>query len=160
MAATLRLPVLADESSLYFEVPADVVAALGAGKRPAVRTTINGLEYRTRIAVYGGRFLIGLRREVIKQLNLTAGQAAELTLELDDVPREVHLPDDLAAALANDPQARSLFDALAFTHRKEYVAWVEGAKRADTRARRVAGATALLKSGRRTPMGPAEARKA
>jgi hypothetical protein len=156
MAHTLHVPVLADASSLYFEVPAEVVAALGAGKRPPVRTTINGLEYRTRIAVYGGRFLIGLRREVIKQLDLVAGQEAELTLELDAEPREVHVPDDLAAALATDPQARALFDALAFTNRKEYVAWVEGAKRAETRARRVADATALLKSGRRTPMGPAE----
>jgi hypothetical protein len=159
MAHTLRLTVLADEKSMYFEVPPELVTALGAGKRPPVRTTINGLEYRTRIAVYGGRFLIGLRRETIKQLDLVAGAEAELTIELDAEPREVQLPDDLAAALANDPDVRARFDALAYTNRKVYVAWIEGAKRAETRQRRVAAATVLLKSGRRTPLGPSETRK-
>jgi len=159
MAHTLRLTVLADPPALYLEVPADIVASLGAGKRPAVRTTINGIAYPTRIAVYGGRYLVGLRNDIRAAANLAAGDEVELTLELDDQPREVQLPDDLAAALAADPEARARFDALAYTNRKEYVEWVEGAKRAETRQRRVADATALLKSGRRTPMGPSGARK-
>jgi uncharacterized protein YdeI (YjbR/CyaY-like superfamily) len=60
---------------------------------------------------------------------------------------------DVAAALAADPDARARFEALSFTHRKEYVDWIQSAKRADTRQRRLAQATKLLKSGRRTPVG-------
>ena len=47
------------------------------------------------------------------------------------------MPADLAAALAADPQAKAVFDGMAFTHRKEYARWVAGAKRDETRERRV-----------------------
>jgi uncharacterized protein YdeI (YjbR/CyaY-like superfamily) len=60
-------------------------------------------------------------------------------------------PDVLAAALAADPEAKSIFEGLSFSNRKEYVAWVLTAKQPTTRQRRVAEAPALLKSGRRTP---------
>jgi uncharacterized protein YdeI (YjbR/CyaY-like superfamily) len=79
------------------------------------------------------------------------GQEVELTLELDAEPREIQLPPDLAAALQTDPDAQAAFDQLAFTNRKEFVDWVQAARRPATRQRRVADATTLLRSGRRTP---------
>jgi uncharacterized protein YdeI (YjbR/CyaY-like superfamily) len=59
------------------------------------------------------------------------------TLERDDRPREVALPDDLAAALADDEAAAAGYERLAFSHRREYTEWIEGAKKPETRARRV-----------------------
>jgi Bacteriocin-protection, YdeI or OmpD-Associated/Domain of unknown function (DUF1905) len=153
MVQTLRLIVQPNEPGVFFEVPAEVVAALGAGKRPAVRVTVNGFEHRTRIAVYGGRSLVGFRRDVRAAAQLDPGQEVELTLELDDDPRDVALPADFAAALAVDADARVRYDALSYTNRKEYVDWLLAAKRPETRQRRLDDATTLLKSGRRTPLG-------
>ena len=59
-------------------------------------------------------------------------------VELDEAPREVEVPVDLAAALAADPQAAASFEQMAFTHRKEYARWIAEAKRDETRQRRVA----------------------
>ncbi|MEA2138293.1 MAG: hypothetical protein QOG56_1443, partial [Solirubrobacteraceae bacterium] len=75
----------------------------------------------------------------------------EVVLERDDEPREVEVPPQLAAALAGDAGARAAFDALAFTHRREYAEWVAGAKRDDTRARRVERAVEMLRAGVRHP---------
>ena len=152
MAHTFR-GTLREEAGTFVEVPPDVLAALGPRKRPAVRVVINGVELRTTIAVYGGRSYIGIRREIRDAAHIAPGEEIEVNVEPDDQPRTVDLPDDLAAALADDPEAQHAFDRLSFSNRNEYVAWVLAAKQPTTRRRRVAEVPVLLKSGRRTPGG-------
>jgi len=152
----MRLTVQPNEPGVMFELPAEVIEALGAGKRPAVRATVNGFTHRTRIAVYGGRYYLAFRRDVRAKAHLEPGDVVDLTLAVDEAPREVDLPTDFAAQLEADPDARARFDALSFTHRKEYVDWLQSAKRTETRQRRLAEATTLLKSGRSMPLGPAQ----
>jgi hypothetical protein len=127
-----------DGGSIFIEVPPDVVAALGRGKRPPVLVTLNGYTYPWTIAVYGGKSYLGLRREVRDEAGLAPGQKLTVTLALDDQPRAVDVPDDLARVLEGDPAARSAFERLSYTGRKELVAWIEGAKRPETRDRRLA----------------------
>jgi len=152
MAHTFR-GTLREEAGTFVEVPPDVLAALGPRKRPAVRVVINGVELRTTIAVYGGRSYIGIRREIRDAAHIAPGEEIEVSVEPDDEPRTVDLPDDLAAALADDPEAQHAFDRLSFSNRNEYMGWVLAAKQPTTRRRRVAEAPVLLKSGRRTPGG-------
>lgn len=135
----------------FVEVPPDIVAALGTRKRPAIRVVINAVELQTTIAVYGGRSFIGIRRDIREATQVAPGERIAVSLELDDEPRTVDVPADLAAALTADPEARRIFDTLSFTNRKEYAQWVLSAKRPTTRANRVAETCGLLKSGRRTP---------
>jgi uncharacterized protein YdeI (YjbR/CyaY-like superfamily) len=71
-----------------------------------------------------------------------------VALRLDTDPREVEVPDALAQGLAKDAPARAAFDALAFTHRKEFARWIEEAKREETRARRVTQALTMLREGK------------
>jgi Bacteriocin-protection, YdeI or OmpD-Associated/Domain of unknown function (DUF1905) len=144
--------VQSDPPSLFMELPNDLVASLRAGKRPPMKVTINGVQTRTRIAVYGGRSFIGFSKRVREQMRIHAGQSVQMLLELDDEPRGVDLPDDLLSALARDPQARAAFDELSFTNRKEYADWITAAKRPETRQRRLQQAPSLLKSGRKTPL--------
>ena len=113
------------------------VASLGNGKTPPVRVSVNGVTVGGRVMRRGGQNLIGLSRAVREQLGVEPGQRIRVAIELDDQPREVEIPPDLAAALAAEPAARIAFDALSFTHRKEYVRWVEEAKKPETRERRV-----------------------
>jgi uncharacterized protein YdeI (YjbR/CyaY-like superfamily) len=117
-----------------------------------VRVVINGVELRTTIAVYGGRSLIGLRREIREAAHINLGETIELAVELDTSARVVELPEDLAAVLAADPDASRVFEGLSFTNRKEYVGWVLQARTPATRQRRIADTPELLKSGRRTPL--------
>jgi hypothetical protein len=125
------------------------VAAVGEGaKRFPVVATVNGYTWRTSVARMGGEFLVGLNREVREGAAVQAGDQAEVTIELDRMPREVQVPEALAAALAADPQAAASFEQMAFTHRKEYARWIAEAKRAETRQRRVAQALEMIRSGK------------
>ena len=126
------------------EVPAEVVEALGAGKRPKVAVTLNGHTYRTSIGVMGGRSLIPVSAEVRAASGAAAGDRLEVEVMLDDAPREVVVPDDLAAALAAEPAAAAAFTALSYSLQRRHVLAVEGAKAAETRTRRVAAVVAAL----------------
>lgn len=141
-----------DPSSLFIVVPPEVVAALSEKKRPPVRVTLNGdYTYRSTIAVYSGRYILPLRREIRKACGLELGSPMEVTLALDEEPRIVEVPGDLAKAFAGDPEANSAFDKLSFTHQREYVEWITGAKREATRTRRVAQTLEMLRNGVKTP---------
>jgi hypothetical protein len=118
-------------------VPAEVVAAFDAGKRPRVIVYIGGHSYRSTVAAYGDVFMLPLALEHRQAAGVEAGDVVEITLELDTAPRTVDVPDDLAAALAARPGLREAFDALSYTARKEHVRQVESAKAAETRQRRI-----------------------
>jgi hypothetical protein len=126
----------------------DHVAVVGEGaQRFPVRATINGYSWRTTVTRIRGEFLLGLSREVREGAGVEAGDCVEVDIELDLTPREVEVPAALADALATSSTARSAFDALDDTHRKEYARWISEAKREDTRQRRVENALAMLQEG-------------
>jgi hypothetical protein len=124
-------------SGTFFEVPAEVMAALGARKRLPLSVRINGAAYRTTTAVYGGRFYVPVRAEIRTAARVEPGQRVTVELRRDDEPRTVALPADLAAAL-EAAGLSAAFERFSPTHRKEYVQAVEGAKRPETRAARIA----------------------
>jgi hypothetical protein len=127
------------------EVPPTVVEALGGGKRPPVRITLQEHTYRTTVAKMGGRFLIPVSAEVRQAAGVTAGDELDVGIELDDAPRTVEVPADLAAALEAEPAAARAWMALSYTHRKEWVRSVEDAKKSETRQRRVQAAVDQLR---------------
>jgi Bacteriocin-protection, YdeI or OmpD-Associated/Domain of unknown function (DUF1905) len=131
-----------------FDVPPDAVTALGERRRPAVTVTIAGYTFRTTVAVYGGQPMIGVRKEHREGAGIAIGDAFDVSIQLDDEPRTIDVPGDLAEALADDDDARSAFERLSYTHRREYVEWIGEAKRPDTRARRVAETVERVRDGR------------
>jgi hypothetical protein len=126
------------------EVPAEVVEALGGGKKPPVSVTVGGHSYRTTIGTMGGRHLIPLSAERRAAAGVAAGDQVEVDVELDTAPREIEVPADLAAALDADPAARARFDALSYSNQQRHVLAVQGAKAEATRLRRVAAVVAAL----------------
>lgn len=128
----------------WIEVPFDGHEAFGQA-RPPVRGTVNGAAFRSRLSVYGGKTYLGLRRELREAAGIEVGDRVDVVLELDDAPREAELPAALADALAGDEKARTVFEGLAFTHRREYAEWIAEAKREQTRERRVATALDQLR---------------
>ncbi|HEX2037034.1 MAG TPA: YdeI/OmpD-associated family protein [Chloroflexota bacterium] len=129
-------------------VPEGVVEALGAGKRPAVRVTINGYTYRSTVAVLGGAYMISLSAEHRAGAGVAGGDEVDVDLELDTAPREVAVPADFAAALDAEPAARETFDGLSYSNKSWHVLQVEDAKTEETRRRRIAKSVDSLKQGR------------
>lgn len=128
--------VLAGRTATGIPVPADVVTGLGSGRRPPVHVTVAGHRYRSTIAPMGGVSWIPLSAEHRTAAGVAAGEEVDVEVELDTEPRTAQVPDDLAAAL--DTDTRRAFDALSYSHQRRHVLAVEGAKAAETRARRVA----------------------
>ena len=141
---------LGGKTATGFEVPAELVARLGGGKRPAVVVTVGGHTYRSTLAVMGGRSMLPLSAENRTAAGVAAGDEVEVGLTPDLAPRTVEVPEDLASALADGAAARATFDAATPAQRKEWVRWVTEAKRSATRADRVLKAVEALAGGRRT----------
>lgn len=125
-------------------VPEEVLASLGRGKRPPVRATVNGYTYRTTVAPYSQMLLMPFNAQHRAATGLRGGEEIEVDLVLDNEPRDVAVPSDLAAALAAEPAAATFFAGLSYTNRKSYVTWIEEAKRPETRAARLAKALEML----------------
>jgi hypothetical protein len=134
-----------DKEAHFIRVPAAVVTALGQGKRAPVNVTLNRYTYRSRIAVYGGQYYLGVRREIREAAAVSAGDQLQVTVEFDAELRTVDLPDALRAAVEADARTAAAFSKLSYTHKKELVEWVTGAKRADTQRRRIEQAMAMLR---------------
>jgi hypothetical protein len=140
--------LLEGKTATGLRVPADVVASFGRGKRPPVSVTINGYTYRSTVAASGDDYLLPLAAEHRAATGVSAGDEIEVELALDDAPREVEVPPDLAAALHADQSAKAIFEGLSYSRQRRIVLGIEGAKAADTRARRVSKSIEDLRAGR------------
>jgi Bacteriocin-protection, YdeI or OmpD-Associated/Domain of unknown function (DUF1905) len=138
----------AGKTATGIRVPDEIVEALGKGKRPPVRVTINGFTYRSTVAVMDGNYMVGVSAENRAGARVQGGDVVDVDLELDTAPREVALPADFAAALDREPSARRTFDALSPSNKGWHVSSVEGAKTAETRERRIARQVEALREGR------------
>lgn len=136
---------LGGKTATGIEVPAEVVEALGSGRRPAVRVTLRDHTYRTTVGVMGGRFLLPVSAEVRSAAGVAAGDVLDVGIELDTEPRTVEVPADLAAALAAEPAVGRAYAALPPGKQKELVRGVESAKKLETRQRRVLAAVETLR---------------
>ncbi|MFN8533403.1 MAG: YdeI/OmpD-associated family protein [Dehalococcoidia bacterium] len=137
--------LLGGKTATGIAVPPEIVAALGAGQRPAVRVTINGYTYRSTVAPRDGLFMLPLSAEHRAGAGIAAGDDVVVDLELDTAPREVSVPADFQAALDGDEDAARRFTALAYSHRLRHVLAIEGAKSVETRQRRIAKAVETLR---------------
>ena len=137
------------------DVPETVSRTLGQRGRVPVRASVNGVAFTSSLmpTAEGGHCL-GVTKAQLREAGAAQGDAVQVELALDTTPRVITPPDDFARALQAAPEARSVFEGLSYTHRREYVRWIESAKREATRQRRVEGAIELLQRGVKTPDAP------
>ena len=136
-----------DRGGAFVFVPFDVKAAFGSG-RPRIRALIDGHEYRGSLVNMGRGHVLGIRKDVRAAIGKDVGNTVRIDVELDTAPREVRVPPELAAVFADAPDAAERFQALSYTHRREYAEWVAEAKKQETRDRRAARAVDMLREGR------------
>ena len=118
-------------------------------RRVKIRATFDGVEYRGSAMYMGGRPLVGITKAIREAIGKQIGDTVRVSIERDTAPRTVDIPEAFATALAADPSRRERFDALAYTHRKEYARWIGEAKRESTRERRIAQALVMIDEGRK-----------
>jgi hypothetical protein len=118
-------------------VPKEIAQSFRS-KRPPVLAHVNGVEYHSRLMVYGGQSYLGLRKDLLRQLDVAVGDLIEIELVEDHQEREVLEPSELTQALAENPAAKAAYERLPFTHRNEYARWIDEGKKPETRADRVA----------------------
>lgn len=134
----------------YVEIPFDVETVYGTRGQVKVKATFDGHPYRGSIAPMGkGRHILIVRKDVQKAIGKTIGDTVQVVLERDTEPRTVAMPEDFRAALEQNPAAKAIFEKFAFTHRKEYVQWIESAKKPETRQRRIQKAIEMIGEGKK-----------
>ncbi len=140
----------------YIEFPYDLKETFGVGNLVPFKATFNGrVKYSGSLAKMGGpQAMVLLRKDIRMQLGKGPGESVEVLMELDDKPREVALPADAKAALRKSGQLE-LFEGMAYSHRKEYVQWIEEAKKPETRVNRIQKMTEMLA---KKPVSPKEQR--
>ena len=136
---TYKTEIVREGSMCYIPVPFDPKPVFGKTRAP-VTVTVNGYTYRSTIAPMGGVTCIPLRKSNREAAGLEGGEKVSVTLALDTAPREVEPPADLVKALKAAPPAWDRWQELSFSHQREYAESVEGAKKPETRAKRIADA--------------------
>ena len=133
----------------FVEIPFDVEKEFGS-KRPKVRAMIEGVPYRGILTRMGSEcHMLIILKGIREQIGKTFGDAIEITIEPDAEPRVIEIPKDVLKEFKKDKQAKDFFDKLSYTHRKEYVTWINEAKKEETRQNRIVKTIEMLKKGKR-----------
>lgn len=134
----------------FVEVPFDVEKAFGS-KKPRVKALIEGVPYRGTLVRMGTEcHLLLILKSIREQVGRTFGDEVKVSVELDVEERVAVVPLELKRAFRSDKEAKAAFKKLFYTHKKEFVTWIEEAKREETRARRVAQTLKMLKEGKKS----------
>lgn len=145
---TFETTLSASGNNTGIVVPEEIVEKLGHGKRPPVIVTVNGHEYRSTVAVMGGRYLIGLSAAIRAATGLKGGDPISVNLKVADNPREVEVPSDFAAAMDEHAPAREFFDQLSNSMQRYHIDNINAAKSPETRQRRIDKSVALFSAGK------------
>lgn len=133
----------------FVDIPFDVEKEFGS-KRPKIKANIGGVPYRGLLVRMGSDcHMLLILKSIREQIGKTFGDTIKVAVELDTEPRVVEIPKDFLKELKKDKEAKAFFEKLSFTHRREYVSWIESAKKEETRANRITKTIAMLKQGKK-----------
>jgi len=133
----------------FVEIPFDVEKTFGS-KRPKVKAMIEGVPYRGLLTRMGGpNHILIVLKGIREQIGRTFGDEIQVSVELDMEERVIDIPKDLMKELKKDKEAGAFFDKLSYTHKREYVTWINEAKKDETRQNRIAKTIKILKRGKR-----------
>jgi hypothetical protein len=136
----------------FISVPFDVEQEYGTKGQVKVNVTFDGHPYRGVIANMGtGSHIIGVRKDIREAIGKGPGDIVVVTIEKDDKERVVDVPAELNSLLSKNAKAKSFYDSLSFTNRKEYAVWISTAKKEETKTKRLKAILPKLLSGKKNP---------
>ena len=135
-------------SRVFVVLPFDPNRCWGNKERHNVHGTINEARVRGPLAVDGAAYYLNLGPTWRRDNGIEAGMAVTVSLEAEGL-QAATMAADLTAAFAEAPTALAFFHTLPTFYQKNYLRWVDSAKRPATRAKRIEEMIALLKEGKR-----------
>jgi len=133
----------------FVEVPFDVEKEFGS-KRPKVRAMIEGVPYRGTLTRMGTEcHLLIILKDIREQIGKTFGDEIKITVEPDTEERVIETPVELKKAFKTEKEAKAFYEKLSYTHQREYVTWINEAKKEETRQSRIVKMIEMLKKGRK-----------
>lgn len=133
----------------YAPILFDVAAETGVRARLRVKGTIDAVPFKGMLMPMGsGKHFIVVNGELRERIGKSAGDKVKLEMDVDSSPVRVTVPRDLTRALVRKRTARAAFDAMAPSHRKAYVRWIQEARTPETRSRRITEAVELIAAGK------------
>jgi hypothetical protein len=144
-----RAIIRPEGGSAYIELDFDVAAEFETKGRVSVRGSIDGHPFTTSISPRHGRWYVVVNRQMRQDFGVGPGDEVDVVIDRDDAPRAIAAPPDLEAAIEADDEAARRWAAMSFSHRKQYVSWIEQAKKTETRARRIEQAVPMIAEGAR-----------
>lgn len=145
VSKTFEVKVVREGQMCFIPLTFDPKSVFGKVRAP-VKVTLNGYTYRSTIAAMGGPPFIPLRRSNREAAGLEGNETLEVRLDLDTEKREVKPPADFVKALKAAPPAWDRWQEMSYTHQREYVEALAGAKRPETRTRRLEGAVQAIRA--------------
>jgi hypothetical protein len=130
------------------DIPVEVMTNFGRKDQVKVRGTINGHPFRGSAMPHGdGSHYLVVNQAIRDAIGASLGDLVQVSMQEDQEERKVILPKDLKAALQVNPQVALIFNKLSYSHQKQYVEWIESAKKADTRQTRINKTIQMLPAG-------------
>ena len=129
-------------------VPFDAEKTFGK-KRIKIKATIDGEPYRGTLVRMGTpHHMLIVHKEIREKIGKSFGDEVTVELEEDLDPPQVAVPADLQQALQAEPTAQAFFNRLSYSHQREYVRWINEAKRDQTRLVRIQRTIEMLIQGK------------
>lgn len=115
----------------------------GAKGRHCLNGTIGGATWRGTITLYGDVWGLPVGPVWLRDNGLKVGDEVEVVVRPEG-PQSDALAEDLTVAFSANPESKTFFDSLTSFHRKNYMRWIDSAKRPETRSRRIAEMMTML----------------
>lgn len=132
----------------FIVIPFDPNQVWGSKQRHYISGTLNGRGVRGSLGSDGAQYFLPLGAVWRRDNGLDVGAVVEVVLSPEG-PQSENLSPDIADALEGEPEAKAFFVALATFYRNNYIKWIEGARRPETRQTRIREMIALLKAGKK-----------
>lgn len=133
----------------FVEIPFDVEKEFGS-KKPKVKAMIEGVPYRGTLVRMGSEcHMLLILKEIREQIGKTFGDEIKVVVEADTEPRVVEIPAELRKIFKTEKEAKAYFDKLTYTHQREYVTWINEAKKDETRQSRILKTMEMLKKSKK-----------
>ncbi len=126
-------------------VPFDPKEVFGKVRAPVV-VTLNSHSFRSTISRMGGKTFIPLRKSHREAAGVEGGERVTVEIAADQEERVVEVPEALAERLKAEPALRKVWQALSYTNQRESAESIAGAKRPETRERRLAKVLEMLRA--------------
>lgn len=145
---TFQAIILQEKGRAFIRLGFDPSAVWGKKEKHHISGTINSHMIRGPLAEDGDSYILVLGAAWCRDSGLGVGDEVEVSIHPEG-PQADNIAPDIAAALASEPTAQTFFEALPTFYRKNYIRWIESAKRAETRVNRIQEMVDLLKAGKR-----------